>query len=565
VSPSIHIGAQSKGAFHLPLDIATGKVGILGRSGSGKTVTARVLAEGFITHHCQTVIIDPLDVWWGLRSHVDGGPGLNVVIAGGCKADLPLMEHGGEALADLVVERGINLLVVLSELSKNAARRFVAEFCERLYHRKNAQEFRTPTHLIIDEADAFVPQRLVPEATRCFGAVDTIIRRGRSRGLGSTLISQRPATIAKDVLSQIELLVAMQVTAPQDRKALKEWVDGNATVEEGRKVLDSLAGLPRGTAWVWAPGMDLLEQVRVRLPHTYDSSYTPKIGEKRPAAPTLKPIDLEQIRTQLAAVVEEAKANDPKALRAVILDLRRQIDTAKSPVPGFTKQELDDVARDVAARAVSERDAQWRKALGIRADELRTLDPGVAAFVLPAPVTTTARVGRAIDIPEPRRAKATQAGDPSMKPAQRRVLAVLAQHQSISTESLEKKSLAARTGYSANSGTFDTLLSGLRTAGWLAHGAFQITPEGIKALGAYDAPPSPGAALREWWFSKVTPAQKRVLSALEAGPLSKAALAEAAGYSTNSGTFDTMLSGLRTLGLLVGGGREEMRLHGDIA
>ena len=73
------------------------------------------------------------------------------------------------------------------------------------------------------------------------GAYENIARRGRSRGLGMVVITQRPAVINKNVLSQTELMIAHQITAPQDRKALQDWAEGNATPDQVRAFIDSLA------------------------------------------------------------------------------------------------------------------------------------------------------------------------------------------------------------------------------------------------------------------------------------------------------------------------------------
>jgi hypothetical protein len=123
-----------------------------------------------------------------------------------------------------------------------------------LYDRKADPKHRTALHVFIDEADAFVPQRLVPGTERCFGAVDTLVRRGRSSGLAPTLISQRPQVINKDVLSQTEVLVSHQLTGPQDRKALQTWIEANDTDNQGGTFMASLASLEKGQAWFWSPG-----------------------------------------------------------------------------------------------------------------------------------------------------------------------------------------------------------------------------------------------------------------------------------------------------------------------
>ena len=250
----IHLGDGDDGAHMLPVDIATESIAIVARKGAGKTHTGRVLVEDLVAHHVQTLVIDPLDVWWGLRSSANGtGPGLDVVIFGGSHADLPLTEVSGKALADLVVDKRINAVLVLDALTQGAQYRFMAEFGTRLYERKSEQQHRTPLHIVVDEADAFVGQKPFPEAMRCLGAWDRIVRRGRSRGMGTTLITQRPAAISKDVLTQTEILISLQVTGPQDRKALQEWINASATKEQAAEYLRSLASMPRGQAWVWSP------------------------------------------------------------------------------------------------------------------------------------------------------------------------------------------------------------------------------------------------------------------------------------------------------------------------
>jgi DNA helicase HerA-like ATPase len=91
------------------------------------------------------------------------------------------------------------------------------------------------------------------DMTRVLGEVDRIARRGRNFGFRLISITQRPAKLHKDVLTQLSTLVGLGVTRPQDRDAVKAWVDGNADREQARVVYDSLAKLPVGEGWVWAP------------------------------------------------------------------------------------------------------------------------------------------------------------------------------------------------------------------------------------------------------------------------------------------------------------------------
>ncbi len=148
------------------------------------------------------------------------------------------------------------------------------------------------------------------------------------------MITQRPATLSKDILTQAEVLIALRMTGPRDVAAIDEWVRLHADEDEAREVKSSLASLPVGTAWVWSPGwLDLLRRVQIRLPRTFDSSATPRPGQKRLSARAMAPIDLAALGEQITATVERGKAEDPRQLRRTIDDLQRQLRTRVAPAP----------------------------------------------------------------------------------------------------------------------------------------------------------------------------------------------------------------------------------------
>jgi hypothetical protein len=312
----------------LPVDAVTQAIAILARRGAGKTYTASVLVEEVIAARQPVVVLDPTGAWWGLRASADGQkPGLPVVIFGGEHGDVPLEAAAGKVIADVVIEHPGAYVIDLSGLeSKAAEHRFGADFLERLYRGKATR--REPLLLVVDEADGFAPQRPGPEQARTLGATESIVRRGRIRGLGVVLVTQRAAVINKNVLTQIEVLVAMQTTGPQDRAAIDEWIKGNGTPEERDEVLGSLASLERGEAWVWSPSwLRTLVRIRIRQRRTFDSSRTPEAGERRVEPRSFAAVDLEQLGERIRATAEQAKANDPAELRRRIGALERELAT----------------------------------------------------------------------------------------------------------------------------------------------------------------------------------------------------------------------------------------------
>ncbi len=579
----------------LPLDFATESCAIIAKRGAGKTHTARVVAEDLLAGHVQTVIVDPVDVWWGLRSGKDGkSKGAEVVIFGGNHGDLPLTETMGAAVADLIIKRGVSAVLVLDHLTRSAQCRFASDFFENIYDGKSGTEHRTPLHLIIDEADAFMPQKPWPGSERCLGMGDRIVRRGRSRGLGTTLISQRPAVLNKDVLTQSEVLITLQLNAPQDRKAVQEWVDANASGEDSKAFLASLAVLKRGEAWIWSPSKyELFQRTLIRDTRTFDSSFTPKVGGRKQQAPKLTDVDIEAIKQSMKDVLEEQAANDPKLLKARIKELEKQV-RAKGSKRAVNQSELRELVEEALA-PINRSLRTAEKERDDAADALRKIQalctagmPSILAdssgssmrpmsrryqrhvqqvldrSVLLGPGDPPAPVGKAI---KAKAAELTEGLDSEMTGPERKILTVLAQHgEHHPGDALHHSTLAIRSGYSY-SGGFRNYLSALKGKGWIGKRegvGFFATSDGLQALGDYESMPR-GSALLDWWRERVTGPEQKILDHLAVVPtgLGGPALAANTGYEW-SGGFRNYISSLRTKGLIIGRGRELLKLHPDL-
>jgi len=561
----------------LPVEAVTETFAILAKRGAGKTYTAAVLVEEMMAAGLPVVIVDPVGVWWGLRSSADGrSDGLPVVIFGGDHADLPLAETAGGLLADLVVDDRVPAVLDLSTLSKSAARRFMTDFAERLYHRN-----RDPLHLVLDEADAFAPQRTDPGGQRLLGAIEDLIRRGRARGLGVTLITQRPAVLNKDVLTQAEVLIALRMTGPRDVAAIDEWVRLHAEQDQATELKRSLPSLPVGTAWVWSPGwLGLLQRVAVRHRHTFDSSATPKAGQRRVTPTRLAPIDLAALRERVTAMATDAAATDPTALRARVAQLERELTALRAAAPRPERVEvpvLDPATADrlehwvadirglcttlgVAATQVSDQLA------AARADPTRAPRrpaPGAPQPARQAPeratsTTTSARRPAAPKThPDPDPGPDRSAGGeadavaPPLKAGARRMLHTLAQHDPMR---VTRAQLATLSRFKVTGGTFSTYFSTLRRAGLITEhaGLIGLADAGRAAAGVSAAAPASTAELLEQWRGALKAGARTMLDLLiDAHPaaLTRDELANRAGYEPTGGTFNTYLSTLRRNGL----------------
>ena len=312
--------ADSLGAGALPASALDERVAIVGTSGSGKTYAAKGWVEQLLDAGARVCVVDPLGVWWGLRAGADGTPGYPVVVFGGQHADVALDEGMGAALGRLIGEHHLACVVDLSELGGSAARRrFMAALAEAVYDANSE-----PLHLVLDEADLWAPQRPLPEAYALLGRIEEIVRRGRVRGFIPWLITQRPAVVHKDVLSQADVLVAMKLTASQDRDAIGGWIEGQADRVEGKRILAELPRLGRGEGYLWAPGHDVLARVAFPSIRTFDSSRTPRRGE-RIGAPRMLAVDLSAITAALAKGASGAEQDSAIGGSAQLAALRRQL------------------------------------------------------------------------------------------------------------------------------------------------------------------------------------------------------------------------------------------------
>ncbi|MEA2677188.1 MAG: hypothetical protein QOJ81_1329 [Chloroflexota bacterium] len=560
----------------LPVDAVTQAMAILARRGAGKTYTGSVIVEEAIGAGVPVVVLDPTGAWWGLRSSVDGEkPGLPVVIFGGDHGDVPLEPTAGAVLADLVLEHPAAYVLDLSGLlSKAAEQRFAADFLERLYRAKKRET--GPLLVVVDEADVFAPQRPGPEQTRTLGALESIVRRGRIKGLGCLLITQRAAVLNKNVLTQTEVLIVMQTTGPQDRTAIDAWIEGNGTAEERAQVMSSLASLERGEAWVWSPSfLRILQRVRIRARKTFDSSRTPEPGETAIAPVAFARVDLDKLGARIAATIEKQKADDPKELRRRIAELERQA-AAKPMSDGAPlevarlRQELDEAREEIdlltaTKELLTEGIGYVADRVSGHVDDLRALlTPNVRKGGPSHEPRQPARVAQPIQKAQPasserpivrREPVATaSSGEVSLKPAERAVLNALAQYPA----GRSKVQAALLSGYSSTSGGFFGALAALRRYGYIEGTSEQlrITDVGRDALGSWDPLPT-GRDLLDYWKAKLKPAEAGVLHVLvSAWPdtMAKTDVAAQAGYSATSGGFFGALAKLRKLDLIEGDG-----------
>lgn len=312
------------GSIQMPINAATKSFAGIAKRGAGKTYLGGVLAEEFFKNNIPFVVFDPIDVWWGLRLAANGkDKGLPIVVFGLRHADIPLTRDMGREIARAVVKENISCVISTFGMSKTDMRHIVSEFSEELLHINN-----TPRHVIIEEAHEFVPQRVQPGAGKCFANVEALVTMGRNQGIGVTMLNQRAATINKDVLTQIDTLLALRSVGPQDRKALAEWVEVHAAPGDFDKFMESLPSLPTGEGWVWSPEfLGVFEKFKIRKRETFHPDRE-KIGPNF-VVPALDAVDVQSFIGKFTAQMAQPK---PKKGEKVS---KKDLDALRGPAVSF--------------------------------------------------------------------------------------------------------------------------------------------------------------------------------------------------------------------------------------
>lgn len=414
------------GSFQMPINAATKTFAILAKRGAGKSYTGAVMAEEFHENKIPFVVFDPIDIWWGLKLDKDGkSKGLPVVVFGLEHADIQLDRDMGRKIAQAVVKHNISAVISTFGMPKTAQRHLISEFAEEILNINN-----TPRHIFIEEAHEFVPQRVFGGLGKTFNNVSNLVVMGRNRGLGVTLINQRAATLNKDVLTQLDTLLAFRNVSPQDRKALKDWVEYHSAEGDFDKFMQSLPSLPTGEGWIWSPEfLGVFERIKIRARRTFHPDRE-KLGENF-EMPQLEQTDIQDFISEFSKSNEKIGKSKPIVESISGKDLTPK--ESQESIKLRNEYESKILQKDLEIRKRDDVINQVRKLLGVSEQNL------VVSNIQSSNIEMwLSKLGKAM-------------------PA--KILKFLAEKSGLS---FTRSQIALACGYSANGGSFTNALSLLR-------------------------------------------------------------------------------------------------------
>ncbi len=156
-----------------------------------------------------------------------------------------------------LVERGRASIINLRAVDPDEQEIVVFKLAKEMFEMRKRGDLE-PFIMILEEAHNYVPEKGMGKAV-CSDILRKVASEGRKFGLGMGVISQRPANVAKNILSQCNTQIILRVTNPNDLKAISKSFEGVTS-----QVKNSITGLQTGVGLVLGKEYPILTSIRPR-------------------------------------------------------------------------------------------------------------------------------------------------------------------------------------------------------------------------------------------------------------------------------------------------------------
>jgi hypothetical protein len=319
-------------AVDIPVvELLTGRGFITGKSGSGKSNTASVVAEKLLDNGFGLLIVDIDGEYYGLKEEYE-----ILHVGGDEECDIQVTEEHAGKIASLALEQNVPIILdVSSFLDEEEAESLLTEVAKALFAKAKKQ--KQPFLLLVEECHEWIPEK------GGMGEVGKMLikigKRGRKHGLGIVGISQRPADVKKDYITQCDWLVWHRLTWNNDTKVVGRILDG--------QYADAVESLDDGEAFMMTDWAEQVRRVQFHRKQTFDAGATPGLDDFE--RPELKSVS-DDLVSELETISEEKQATESR-----IADLREELDKKNSRIAEL-ETELQD-ARDLQRMAEQFTDA----------------------------------------------------------------------------------------------------------------------------------------------------------------------------------------------------------------
>jgi len=287
--------------------------------------TASVFVEKLLDNGFGLLIVDIDGEYYGLKEAYE------ILHAGADEeCDVQVTEDHAEKLATLALEENVPIILdVSSFLDEDEAEAVLTAVARHLFAKAKKQ--KQPFLVLVEEVHEYIPEN--GSVGECGKMLIKIGKRGRKHGLGIVGISQRPADVKKDFITQCDWLVWHRLTWDNDTNVVRRVLDA----EYARAVED----LADGEGFLMTDWSASVRRVQFQRKRTFDAGATPGLDDfKRP--------DLKSVSDDL--VSELAEISEQRASReSEIAELKAELDRKNSRIAEL-ERELKD-ARDLQRMA----------------------------------------------------------------------------------------------------------------------------------------------------------------------------------------------------------------------
>ena len=548
-------------------DYANQANAILGIRDAGKTYTAMKVAEQLMDCQIPIIVFDPVGIWKNLKIGVGNHKGYAIVVAGGEGSDIRLTKENAVDIVRAAMKENISLVIDLYSpelINKSTWIVIVQSVVDLLMYENKAYNLR---HIFVEEAAEFIPQRLQPQHSKVYAAIERLARMGRNAKLGMTIINQRAEEVNKAILEICELSLIHKQVGKNSMMSIQKWLEIRQ-LENAKEIIGTLPHLGKGECWAIGHGVKAHKiQVLPKVTYHPDPKANDKTNglvgklamdvtgfvvrlndqllaekEKRQAP---KPITQKQTNS-VNSLLSEKDANLITSLRGEVALLKEQLKQKghlimfwKNTATGF-RSRLEKIRRHITDIHIPE------SFLEIKEPENKLPESGVSlSTIVNKSVQKTAAT--------PRNPQPVSSSDEVIPGAAKKIILFLAQFPD---REFSKVQIAVATDYKQGGGSFNNALYRLNSLGWIIKGdKYRVNPDAKTSItDAVGEIPDKKYGY-ETFKNQLAKAEKEIYEGLIADPyaeFTKEELAErtATGYEPSGGSFNNALYRLNTLELL---------------
>ena len=327
------------------VDVLTGRSFITGKSGSGKSNTASVVIENLLDNGFPVMIVDTDGEYYGLKEEYE------ILHAGADdECDIVVSPEHAEKLANLALEQNVPIILDVSGyLEEDVANELLLEVVKQLFAKE--KRLKKPFLLVVEECHEYIPEGGGMDETGKM--LIKVGKRGRKHGLGIVGISQRPADVKKDFITQCDWLCWHRLTWDNDTKVVGRIL--------GSKYASAVEDLGDGEAFLMTDWDESIRRIQFHRKRTFDAGATPGLDDfERP--------ELKSVSSDL--VGELQSISDEKARReSELADLRQELERKDQRIRQLEREleearDLSDMADRFAQALLGKAEAPYRGGSG---------------------------------------------------------------------------------------------------------------------------------------------------------------------------------------------------------